>query len=82
LGEKRRDEVTPVLLADVPEVEIEITHRGLTGIAHDLDIFDDCRTCKSRTTSVIFDRKSKGSTNHRMLLPEPATYNIPSVDVE
>jgi hypothetical protein len=46
LGEKGRDQVTPVLFADVPEVEIEITHRSLTGIAHDLDIFDDCRTGK------------------------------------
>jgi hypothetical protein len=46
LGEKGRDEVTPVLFADVPKVEIKITHRGLTGIAHDLDIFDDRRTGK------------------------------------
>jgi hypothetical protein len=80
LGEKRRDEVMPVLFADVPEVKVEITHRGLTGIAHGLDIVDDCRTCKSRTTSV-FERKGKESTNHRILLPEPATHKISSVGI-
>ena len=29
-----------------------------------------------------FDKKSKAYTNHRMLLPEPATYKMPSRDDE
>jgi hypothetical protein len=32
------------LFVNVSEVEIEICHQGLTGIAHGFHIFDDCRT--------------------------------------
>jgi hypothetical protein len=62
-----------VLFVDVPKVEIEICHRGLTGIAHGFDILDDCGAGKCQTTSVIFDGESNCSTNQRMVLPEPAT---------
>ena len=46
-----------MLLVDVPKVEVEITHRGLASIAHDLNILDDLRT--EKTTSVIFNGDSK-----------------------
>jgi hypothetical protein len=62
-----------VLFVDVPKVEVEICHRGLTDIAHGFDILDDCGAGKCQTTSVIFDGESKYTTNQRMVLPEPAT---------
>jgi hypothetical protein len=42
LREKGRDQIMQVLFSGVPEVKIEITHSSLPGIAHDLNIFDDC----------------------------------------
>ena len=62
-----------MLFADVPKVEIEICHRGLTGIAHGFDILDDCGAGQCQTISVIFDEESKYCTNQRMVFPEPAT---------
>ena len=62
-----------MLFPDVPKVEIEICHQGLTGIAHGFDILDDCRAGQCQTTSVTFDGESKYCTNQRMVLPEPAT---------
>jgi hypothetical protein len=38
--------MAPVLFVYVPKVEVEICHRGLTGIAHDFDILDDGGTGK------------------------------------
>ena len=63
---------SPVLFVDVPKVKIEIRHQGLTGIAHDSDILDDCGARKCQTTSVFFGEESKYATNQRMVLPEPA----------
>jgi hypothetical protein len=48
-----------VLFVDVPKVEIKISHRGLTGIAHGFDVLDNCRAGKCQPTSVIFDGESK-----------------------
>ena len=74
LGEKRGDQMSPVLFVYVPKVEVEISHRGLTGIAHNFHVLDDCGTGKRQTTSITCDRKKTRSTNQRMVLPEPATY--------
>ena len=76
LGEKGGDEMAPVLFVYVPEVEVEISHRGLTGVAHISHVLDDCRTGKRKTTSVTFERYKIGPTNQRMVLPEPATHII------
>ena len=56
LGEKGSDEIAPVLFVYVPKVEVEIGHRGLTGIAHNFHFLDDCGTGKRQTTSVTFER--------------------------
>jgi hypothetical protein len=37
------------LFVDVPKVEVEISHRGLTGIAHDFYILNDCGTGKRQS---------------------------------
>ena len=44
LGEKGRDYILQILLIGAPEVEIKISQRGLSGLAHGLDVFDDRRT--------------------------------------
>jgi len=59
-----------MLFSDVPEIEIEISHRGLTCIAHDFHILDDCGAGNKQLS--YFDKNSKGFTNQNMLLPEPA----------
>ena len=46
--------MAPVLFVYVPEVKVEIRHRGLTGIAHNFHVLDDCGTRKRQTTSVTF----------------------------
>ena len=58
LGEKGREQVTPVLFVDIPKVEVEISHHRLTGIAHNFDVSNDCGTGKRQSTSVVFGRKS------------------------
>ena len=74
LSEKGSDEMAPVLFVYVPKVEVEITHRGLTGIAHDFDVLDYCGTVKRQTTSFTCERKRTRPTNQRIVLPEPATH--------
>jgi hypothetical protein len=73
LGEKGGDEMAPVLFVYVSEVEVEICHRGLTGIAHNFHFLDNCGTGKRQTTSSTCDRKKTRATNQRTVLPEPAT---------
>jgi hypothetical protein len=46
LGEKGGDEMAPVLFVYVPKVEVEISHRGLAGIAYNFHFLDDCGTGK------------------------------------
>src|SRR6267154_958293 len=74
LGEKGGDEMAPVLFVYVPKVEVEIRHRGLTGIIHNFDVLHDCGTGRRQTTSITCDRKRTRATNQRIVLPEPATY--------
>jgi hypothetical protein len=52
LGEKRSDQVTPVLFVDVSEIEIKVCNRCLTGIAHGFHIFDDRRTRVRQATQL------------------------------
>src|SRR6267154_1269988 len=49
----------PVLFVDVLEIEIKIGHRGLTGIAHDFHIFDDCRTGERQATQLSLTKTVK-----------------------
>ena len=63
-----------MLFADIAKVEIEICDRGLASIAHGFDILDDCGTGKRQATQLSLTKKSKWSTNQRMVLPEPATH--------
>ena len=62
-----------MLFVDVPKIEIEISHRGLAGIAHGFDILDDRGTAKRQSTQLSLTKKGKCSANQSMLLPEPAT---------
>jgi len=61
-----------VLFVDVPKIKVEVSHRGLTGIAHSFDILDDCGTEKRQATQLSLT-KGNCSTNQSILLPEPAT---------
>jgi hypothetical protein len=63
MGEKGGDEMAPVLFVYVPKVEVlETTHRGLTSIAHDFHVLDDCETGKRQTTSVTEARRARVSS--------------------
>ena len=73
LSRKRRDQVAPVLFVDVPEIEVKIRDRGLTGITQGFHIFDDCRTGKDQRLNYLEKKNSEGTANQSMLLPEPAT---------
>jgi hypothetical protein len=44
LDEEGRDKVVPVLLIDVSKIKIEITHRGLFGLANNFDALNNCGT--------------------------------------
>ena len=61
-----------MLFVNVPKVEIEICHRGLTGVAYGFNILYYCRTEMSNEISTL-NGENKGTTNQRMVLPEPAT---------
>jgi hypothetical protein len=63
-----------MLFADVPKIKVEVSHRGLAGIAHGFNILNDCGTGKRQATQLhLAKKKSNCSTNQSMLLPEPAT---------
>jgi hypothetical protein len=47
------------LFVDVSEIEIEVCHRGLTGIAHGFHILDDCRTGERQTTQLSLTKTVK-----------------------
>ena len=59
LDEKGGDQVTPMLLIDVPKIEIEVGHRGLAGIAHGFDILDDCRAGKRQATQLSLKKEKQ-----------------------
>jgi hypothetical protein len=65
------DKIVPVLLINVPKIEIKITDGSLSGLADGLDILNYCRT--GRRNQQPLTEVLKLFTNHRMLLPEPAT---------
>jgi hypothetical protein len=46
-----------VVCVDVPKIEIEISHRGLAGIAYGIDILDDCGTGKRQATQLSLTKK-------------------------
>jgi hypothetical protein len=69
LGKKGGDEIVQVLFVGVPKVKVKIAHRCLSFLANGCNIFDDCGT---DTRSTILERKGKGATNQRILLPDPA----------
>ena len=48
-----------MLFVDVPEIEIEISHRGLASIAHGFDVLDNCRTGKRRATQLSLTKKNQ-----------------------
>jgi hypothetical protein len=49
-----------MLFVDVPKIKVEISHRGLAGIAHGLDILDDCGTEKRQATQLsLTNRKNQ-----------------------
>jgi hypothetical protein len=56
LGEKGSDEIAPVLFVYVPKVEVEIGHRGLTGIANNFHVLYDCGAGKMINNISRFER--------------------------
>jgi hypothetical protein len=60
LDEKGRNQVTPVLFVDVSEIKVEISHRGLAGIAYGFDILDDCGTGKRQATQLSSTERVSG----------------------
>jgi hypothetical protein len=48
-----------MLFVDVPKIEVEISHRGLAGIAHGFDILDDCGTEKRQATQLSLTKKKQ-----------------------
>ena len=65
------NKIVPVLLINVPKIEIKITNGSLSSLADHLDILDNCRT--GRGNQQPLTEILKEFTNQRMLLPEPAT---------
>jgi hypothetical protein len=46
-----------MLFVDVPKIKVEINHQGLAGIAHGLDILDNCGTGKRQATQLYLTKK-------------------------
>ena len=65
-----KDEVTAVLLVFIAEVAIEISHDRRSCFALFHDVFNNPRTGQ---TSECMRTKTVEMTNHRTLLPDPAT---------
>ena len=62
LDKKRREEVSTILLIEVPEVEIEVSNRPWSRFAYLLDVLNDCRATRQRKSVSLLQSVERGLT--------------------